>query len=68
MFGLSKFWNLQFICREVTIVEFASEYVATIKPDCEDLANRVSGHNNFKFTKLTSVKLKDVKSFFMFSR
>jgi len=26
-------------------VEFASEYVPTIKPDCEDLANRISGYN-----------------------
>jgi hypothetical protein len=38
-------------------VEFASEYVPIIKPDCEDLANRVSGYN-FKFIKLTSVKLR----------
>jgi hypothetical protein len=26
-------------------VESASEYVPTIKPDCEDLANGISGYN-----------------------
>jgi hypothetical protein len=31
------------ICREVSIVESALEYVSIIKPDCEDLANRISG-------------------------
>ena len=41
---------LEFICREVSNVEFASEYVPIIKPDCEDLANRISGYN-FKFNK-----------------
>jgi hypothetical protein len=33
----------ELICREVSTVESASEYVPTIKPDCEDLANRISG-------------------------
>ena len=40
----------ELICREVSIVESASEYVPIIKPDCEDLANRISGYN-FKFNK-----------------
>jgi hypothetical protein len=39
----------EFICREVSIVEYASEYVP-IKPDCEDLANGNSGYK-FKFYK-----------------
>jgi len=52
----------EFICREVSIVEFASEYVSTIKPDCEDLANRISGYN-FKFIKLINVKLKRCEIF-----
>jgi hypothetical protein len=38
-------------------VEFASEYVSILKPDCEDLANRISGYK-FMLIKLTSVKLK----------
>jgi len=36
---------LKLICREVSIVESASEYVST-KPECEDLANVVSGYIN----------------------
>ncbi len=47
----------EFICREVSIAESASEYVSIIKPECEDLANRISGYK-FKFIKLTNVKLK----------
>jgi hypothetical protein len=42
---LGRQYFSEFICREVSIVEFASEYVPTIKPDCEDLANRISGYN-----------------------
>ncbi len=42
-----RIYNL--ICREVSIVESASEYVST-KPDCEDLANGISGYK-FKFYK-----------------
>ena len=38
-------------------MESASEYVPTIKPDCEDLANGISGYK-FKFIKLTNVKLR----------
>ena len=46
-------------------MESASEYVSTIKPDCEDLANEVSGYK-FKFIKLTNVKLNRCE-IFMFS-
>jgi hypothetical protein len=48
---------LKLICREVSIVESASEYVPITKPDCEDLANKIPGYK-FKFIKLTSVKLR----------
>jgi hypothetical protein len=48
-------------------VEFASEYVPTIKPDCGDI-----GKQNFwlilSFIKLTSVKLKEVRSNLLLAR
>ncbi len=38
-------------------MEYASEYVPITKPECEDLANEVSGYE-FKFIKLPNVNLR----------